>query len=127
MVSRSVTLTLLVVDDDLEFLFAIKEGLAEASTRVLIAQSAESALWLLHESRIDVLLCSLALTNGDGHKLLDTVRERWPSIARILVTTSVGGTTALHVFPAAQSVLQKPVDTAALGFLLKQLPGRRQP
>ncbi len=121
------SLTVLVVDDDLDSLCLIKEGLAEASTRVLIAQSTETALCLLRESQIDVLVCSLVVAKADGHELLGTVRKRWPWIARILVTTSVGGITARHVFPAAQSVVQKPVDAGALRVLLKHLPGRRQP
>ena len=125
--SAAAGLTLLAVDDDLDFLSSIQDGLADETIDVLIARSTESALCLLQESRIDVLLCSVVVGKEDGHELLDSVWQRWPRIARILVTTTVGGTTARRLFPVAQSILQKPVDTAALRFLLKHLPGRWHP
>jgi DNA-binding NtrC family response regulator len=118
------SLTLLAVDDDLEFLLSIREGMAEETTTVLVAQSAESALWLLRESQVDVLLCGLGAAERDGHRLLDTVREQWPGIARILISPPVNGATARHLFPTAQAVLQKPVDLASLRSLLEYLPGR---
>lgn len=125
--SAAAGLTLLAVDDDLDFLSSIQDGLVDETIDVLIAQSTERALSLLQQSQIDVLLCSLVVAEADGYKLLDVVRQQWPSVARILVTTSVGGATARHLFPVAQAVVQKPVDAAALRFLLKHLPGRWHP
>ena len=113
---------ILLVDDDLEFLLETREALARETCVVLVAQELQGARWLLEREPVDVLVCDLKLINEDGRDLLTVVRERWPSVARILVTGFDCRVNEPRTFPAAQAVLVKPIDIGHLLFLLECLP-----
>ncbi len=113
---------ILVVDDDLEFLLAMRRDLAEATRDVLVAQQPQGALWLLERMPVDVLLCDLDLATSDGRHLLEFVRLNWPAVARILVTGFGDRATDVSTFPAAQAVVLKPLDVSHLIGLIESLP-----
>jgi len=113
----------LVVDDDLEFLTYVRDGLVGA--RAAIARTPLEALWLLERQSFRAVVCDLVFGDVDGRHLLEIVRERWPVTARILVTgfgSRVEGATASAFLPAAQAVIVKPCDVAALDELIADLP-----
>jgi CheY-like chemotaxis protein len=111
----------LLVDDDLEFLAAMKEQLEPECAAVFVAQTPLAALWLIERVPIDAVVCDLALGGIDGRYLLDQLRERFPHIARILVTGFSDRVPDEKTFWAAQSVLLKPCDASSLSSVLRQL------
>jgi CheY-like chemotaxis protein len=115
----------LVVDDDPEFLGFVRDGLAGA--QVVVAHTPVEALWLLEHQAFQAVVCDLVLRSVDGRHVLDVVRERWPSTARILVT---GFGDQLdddapdeETLRSAQAIVYKPCDLEALGQLVAALPG----
>lgn len=111
----------LLVDDDLEFLAVMKEQLETECEAVFIAQTPLAALWILERVPIDAVVCDLALGGIDGRYLLDQLRERFPHIARVLITGFGDRLPDDKTFWAAQSVLLKPCDASSLTSVLREL------
>src|SRR5690349_13361472 len=113
----------LVVDDDPEFLAHVRDGLVNAEP--VVANTPLEAMWLLEHRQFRAVLCDLVLGSVDGRNLLDLVRERWPAVARILVTgfgARLDGYVNADLFPSTQAVVLKPCDVAALDRLIADLP-----
>ena len=70
-------MTILIVDDEKN----TREGLARAlkrQYRVFTAESAETALSVLSEETVDLMLSDIRMPGEDGLSLLKTVRQRYP-------------------------------------------------
>ncbi|MDR4494873.1 MAG: sigma-54 dependent transcriptional regulator [Nitrospirales bacterium] len=78
--------TILVVDDEKNYLWMLEELLREEGDEVLISDSAAKAVKILKEESIDVLLTDLRMTGMDGMALLSQSREISPTTATILMT-----------------------------------------
>ena len=113
--------SVLVVDDDDDFLFSMREQLASATSDVFIAQTPQAALWLLERHPIDAIVCDLVLGDTDGRDILQLVREQWPRVARILITGYGERLSYIAEFPSAQAMILKPCDASALAELLGKL------
>lgn len=111
----------LLVDDDAEFLADMKEQLEPECAAVYVAQTPLAALWMLERVPIDAVVCDLALGSIDGRYLLDQLKERFPQIARVLVTGFSERVPDEKTFWAAQSVLLKPCDVVSLSSVLREL------
>ena len=106
-------LRVLLVDDDIDVLATLREGLSDLGWDVLIAPDADSALSVLdsHDS-IDVLVSDISMPPGmSGTELARTVRLRHPKMPILLMSG----------FPAAAegpklefNVLQKPLSPEQL-------------
>ena len=112
----------LVVDDDPAFLAFLRDGLGTEVATACV-QTPLEALWFLERNAVDLVVCDWVLGHADGCHLLATVRERWPSTARVLVT-GFGDHVGTAVMPPA-TVILKPCDVRALRRLLDAL--RRRP
>jgi len=110
-------LSVLVVDDDPEFLAYVRDGLHAS---VQVARTPLEALWLLEHTPLRAVVCDLRFGDIDGRHVLDLVRDRWPSLTRILVTgySSALETPSSDAMSAAQAVIYKPCDLAVLQQLL---------
>lgn len=113
---------LLLVDDDGEFLAAMREQLDELTRHVYIARSPLEALWLLHHLDVDAVVSDLVLGANDGLDLLGRIRAERPGVMRILLT-GFSEVAANHAALAvAHAVIHKPTDAASLIALLRWLP-----
>ena len=113
---------ILVVDDDPEFLAFVRAGLG-AFASVTCVQTPLEAIWFLERHDVDLLVCDLVLGRADGSDLLATAGERWPTMARVLVTGYDNRVDSSRTPP--NTVLFKPVETAALCQLVDALQRRR--
>ncbi|MDR2853168.1 MAG: sigma-54 dependent transcriptional regulator [Burkholderiaceae bacterium] len=77
--------TVLVVDDELRSLEAIRRTLDEDFS-VLTASSADQARGLLESNPVDVILCDQRMPGVPGVTFLKEVRERWPDAVRIVIS-----------------------------------------
>ena len=78
--------TILVVDDEKNYLWMLEELLRGEGYDVLTSDTASEALAVLREARIDLLLTDLRMTEMDGMTLLAQAREISPATSIILMT-----------------------------------------
>ena len=100
---------LLLVDDDLDMLEALAEGLGEQGFEVLTARSAEAAIVHLSEESFDVMVTDLRMTGADGLTLLAQARELSHELPVIVMTAYSAIDTAIEaVRRGAYHYLAKP-------------------
>jgi len=111
--------TILVVDDDVDFLAQVQVQLEGAGHRVTTAESLAEAEALLASQRPDLAIVDLMMEHtDDGFVLCHKIRQRHPDMPIILVTAVTGETgfefTAAPADKArpwiqADALLDKPV------------------
>lgn len=122
--------TVLIVDDEVAILSALRRCLRREGYRILTADTPEAALRALDESVVDLVLSDHKMPAMDGLELLAEARKRQPNAARLLISgwseaIPPGQLEALGV----RSVLPKPWDDAELKRALRDAlaRGRRRP
>ncbi len=78
--------TLLVVDDDGPLLTIVCGLLSELGHSCLAAATAATALVLLEQHPVDVMLADIRMPGTDGFGLLRQAKERWPELDVIMMT-----------------------------------------
>lgn len=78
----------LLVDDDVEMLLALKEGLRkyEGTFSVLLAEDGIAALEVLKKSIVSLVVTDLKMPRMDGFGLLTHIMEHYPHIPVIMIT-----------------------------------------
>ena len=76
---------LLCVDDEVRSLETLERTLDE-EFEVLTANSADLALELLRSHDVQVILCDQRMPDRTGVELLTEVRDRWPQVARLILS-----------------------------------------
>jgi DNA-binding response OmpR family regulator len=99
----------LVVDDEEQVRFFLKETLRRAGHLVTTVDSGEEALDRLQETRFDLVMLDLLLGGRvDGQRVLEAIRWRWPETVVVMLT-------AHGTLDSAVAAIQEGVD----GYLLK--------
>ena len=116
--------TVLVVDDEPLVCRALARALKRLDVRPIEAGDVAQAMALLHSERIEGVIADQRLVSGSGIELLETVRDTWPSISRVLITGSDDpGIAQLAINRAGVSYfLGKPWDAEALEEVVARLP-----
>jgi response regulator RpfG family c-di-GMP phosphodiesterase len=78
--------TVLCVDDEPNILSALKRVLRGAGHVVLSANSGATALAMLEQMPVDLLISDMRMPGMDGAQLLEQVQQRWPHVVRVLLT-----------------------------------------
>jgi response regulator RpfG family c-di-GMP phosphodiesterase len=78
--------TLLLVDDEVNILSALRRLFRSQRYRVLTATSGREGLELLEREAVDMVISDMRMPNMDGAQFLSKVRERWPEAVRVLLT-----------------------------------------
>ena len=103
--------TVLIIDDDSQFLDAASHLLAGAGYRVLRATHGQEAIGLLEKqhAHIDLTVIDLALPGMNGFELIGSISRR-PNPIKMIATTSVYKDSQLEVAGAlgAHAVIRKP-------------------
>lgn len=116
--SNSSKATILVVDDEKSTREALGRAL-RGEYSVFLAENAASALATLEKESIDVMLSDVRMPGEDGLSLLRTVRERFPSVACILLTAYGSVETAVEAMKSgAKDFLTKPVNLDQLDIVI---------
>lgn len=104
--------TVLCVDDEVNILAALKRVLRTAGYLVVTASDGPQALARLEEMPIDVVVSDMRMPGMDGAALLEQVQQRWPGVARLLLTghADMGSTVAAINRGRILRYLQKPWD-----------------
>jgi DNA-binding NtrC family response regulator len=82
--------TILLVDDDLLVLRALKRDLEATGYRVLTSQSVASALEALEMEKIEVIISDYSMPGPNGLDLLAHTAREYPNIVRVMLTGHAG-------------------------------------
>ena len=72
--------TILVVDDELSLRELTKEVLAARGYKVLLAENSESALKILENEHVDLMLSDVIMPGVDGYQLAKIVKQQYPTV-----------------------------------------------
>jgi two-component system response regulator RegX3 len=104
----------LVVDDERNVRFLLRELLSKDGFEVTCAANGAEALDLLHDTRFDLVVLDLRLGGRiGGMRVLETARWRWPNTAAVILT-------AHGTLETAVEAIREDVD----GYLLKPVESR---
>ncbi len=119
---------LLLVDDEPSILSALRRLLRPLGHKVLLAESGAAALAILAQEPVDLVLSDMRMPGMDGAQLLQAVRERWPEVARLLLTgyADIGSTIAAINQGEIQRYIAKPWDDQELLLAVREGLERRR-
>jgi len=118
---------ILLVDDDVAGLSAMRRALRREYYRVLTAEDAASALDVLDDERVDVVLSDHVMPGMSGLELLRHVRRRQPDVVRVLLSGRVDLQAALTAVNDTEvfRLLHKPVMREHLLATIEDALARR--
>ncbi len=115
--------TILLVDDDMRNVFALRSVLEEKNMNILIARDGIECLEKLEENdKIDAILMDIMMPRMDGYEAMTEIRkkkeyEKLPIIA--LTAKAMKGDRAKCIDAGASDYLAKPVNTDKLLSMLR--------
>ena len=103
---------ILFVDDEVSILDGLKRMLRPMRTQweMAFAPGGEAALSLLEAAGFDVIVTDMRMPGMDGASLLEIVREKYPSMLRIILSGYTELQASLRAVPVAHQFLLKPCD-----------------
>lgn len=112
----------LFVDDEPQFLEGLQRMLRSQrhEWEMAFAPSGNAALALMGASPFDVIVSDLRMPGIDGAALLARVREEYPQVVRIILSSHTELSTALRVVPVAHQFLAKPCDAEMLRVAIER-------
>ena len=107
--------TVLVVDDERDLLASLEKVLSKEGYRVLTAERATTALEILAEEPVDVVLTDLRMPGMSGHSLLREIKKQWPEIEVVMLTAYGTVESAVEAMKeGAYDFITKPFRRAVL-------------
>ncbi len=111
------TKRVLVVDDEVNMRWVLKEALTEAGYAVAVASNGHEALSQMTQQPADLIILDLKMKGMDGLGTLARLRERWPDVVVIILTAYGTVTTAVEAMQlGAADYLRKPFDVEEVSF-----------
>jgi HD-like signal output (HDOD) protein len=112
----------LFVDDERQFFEGLQRVLRPQrhEWEMAFAPSGNAALALLEASPFDVVVSDMRMPGMDGAALLARVREEYPQVVRIILSSHAELSTALRVVPVAHQFLAKPCDAETLRVAIER-------
>ncbi|HUN61273.1 MAG TPA: response regulator [Candidatus Sulfotelmatobacter sp.] len=107
---------ILFVDDEVSILDALKRMLRpmRAEWEMAFAPGGEGALSMLAAAPFDVIVTDMRMPGMDGASLLEIVRDKYPSMLRIILSGYTELQASLRAVPVAHQFLLKPCDPEML-------------
>ncbi len=92
---RTTKTTILVVDDDMDYLFQVKLKLEQSGYRVVTADSQKEAETLLEKTKPDLAILDLMMENEDSGFILSyKIKKRYPDVP-VIIATAVAAETGI--------------------------------
>ena len=113
---------ILCVDDDPDWNVLVSHFLELSGYEVVCAEGAESALALVEQQPVDLVITDLSMPGIDGAKFIETLKQnpRYRNVPVILITAYHRDTrTEQSLRHGAAFVLPKPVDLEHLLALVR--------
>jgi len=103
--------TVLLVDDEKDFLDIMAERMSARGMDVATAGSAEDALKMVIAESYDAVIMDLMMPEMDGFKALKLFKNARPDLSIILLTANIPQETCLAAIKlGAMDVIEKPAD-----------------
>lgn len=117
--TTSPTVHILVVDDDRDILELLREALVHHGYGVATAASAEAALEVARERRVDLVLCDLYLEGMSGLQFTQAICRMHPHLPVIVITAWADLEASRQALEAgASDFVTKPIEFARLPYIL---------
>jgi DNA-binding NtrC family response regulator len=114
--------SILVIDDEENFLTLVRWFLSQRGFDVETASSAEEALDLIRERSFDITMLDIRLGSADGMSLLDALGQRAPKTKVVIMTAYPTVGTIKQAFAKGVSrYLTKPLDLQELCAALHEI------
>lgn len=107
--------TILIVEDDQSLREALTEAVSLAGYEVKNATDGYSALTVLNQIPVDMIISDVSMSGMDGHQLLKEVKQKYPSIPMLLMTAYA------DVEQAINAIKDGAVDYMVKPFEVEQL------
>lgn len=118
--------TVLLVDDEVEYLDVLVKRLRKRKLSLLSASSGEEALRLVQEHPVDVAVLDVKMPGMDGISVLKEIKKINPSIEVLMLTGHANVEVALEGMAlGAFDYLMKPVDFDELLYKLQDAYKKR--
>jgi DNA-binding response OmpR family regulator len=105
------SLKILIVDDEKDFLDIMAERLDARGMEVSATNSAENALKMVQKESYDAVIMDLMMPEMDGFKALKLFKETKPDVPIILLTANVTEEKCIEAIKlGAMDVIEKPAD-----------------
>jgi putative nucleotidyltransferase with HDIG domain len=106
----------LFVDDEPAVLEGLENRLRPLKKRwdMRFALGAQKALEEMARMPADVIVSDMRMPGMDGAQLLDAVRERYPHVARFILSGQTTADGAQRLMPVAHQLLTKPCDATSI-------------
>src|SRR5262249_3706164 len=115
-------LTFLVVDDEIDSREMLAAVLEHRGAQVVQGESAESALRILRERAVDVVIADIAMPMIDGYGLMRRMRAAGHTVPSIAVTAFAGpDDRTLALESGYTAYVAKPVDGAELSRTVRDV------
>ena len=116
----------LIVDDETNMRWVLKEALAEAGYTICTAESGQEALVVMAGSPADLVILDLKMKGMDGLATLKRLRERWPDVVILILTAYGTVATAVEAMQlGAADYLRKPFDVEEIRFKIHRALERK--
>ncbi|MDH3327952.1 MAG: response regulator [Desulfobulbaceae bacterium] len=113
--AEKIKASVMLVDDEEQFLEVLSERLEARGLRVNTVTSGEEAVGEVDEKNFDAIIVDLAMPGIDGIETLRRIKEKRPDMEIIMLTghgTVQSGVEAMKL--GAEDFLEKPVDINVL-------------
>ena len=101
---------ILIVDDKTSFRFLVKNYLVDSGYATICADNGTSALEMLKQGNVDLILSDLVMPQMDGVALLTAVQEQFPQIPFVVITAHGSVESAVRAMKqGADDYLIKPL------------------
>jgi HD-like signal output (HDOD) protein len=113
---------ILFVDDDTNVLQGLQNLLRKQRRQweMVFAPGGAEALGELERAPFDVIVSDMRMPGMDGADLLQQVRDRYPRVARIVLSGHAEREAVLRALPVAQQFLAKPCEADALRVVIER-------
>ena len=112
--------TVMLVDDEEDFILTLAKRLEKRNLRVLKAESGEAALAMLHQEPVDVVVLDVRMPSMDGLQVLKAIKAADPQIEVVMLTGHASIEAAVEgMEQGAFDYLMKPVGIDELLFKLQ--------
>lgn len=114
------TINVLVLDDDPVYRNIIRSVLKEKLT-VFAVEAPSIAFKILRNEKIDILICDFKLPEMNGLEVLEKVREEFPDIAVVMISSAGDMDTVISSLRnGASDFLKKPFTTAEIWVAIER-------
>jgi CheY-like chemotaxis protein len=115
-------LTFLVVDDEQDSREMLAAVLEHRGARVVQGESAASALRILHQQAIDLVIADIAMPLVDGYELMRQIRAAGHTVPAIAVTAFAAPDDRDHALESGfTAYVAKPIDGRELGRAVREI------